>query len=54
MGDVDELTEMGKKLNFNPLEQKKYKTHIETIKDNSQKAKAWRIINFEENMEKVL
>lgn len=46
MGDVEELKEMGKKLDFNPLEQKKYKSHIETIRYNTEKAKAWRTMNY--------
>ncbi|WP_455392117.1 hypothetical protein [[Eubacterium] cellulosolvens] len=46
MGDSDEVMEMGKKLNMNPLEQKKYKTHIQTIRYNEQKAKAWKMNNY--------
>jgi hypothetical protein len=46
MGDVEELKEMGKKLDFNPLEQKKYKSHLETIRYNTEKAKAWRTMNY--------
>ena len=46
MGDAEELMDMGKKLNFNPLEQKKYKTHIETIRFNTEKANAWRRMNY--------
>ena len=46
MGDAEDIMEMGKKLNFNPLEQKKYKTHIETIRFNTDKATAWRRMNY--------
>jgi len=46
MGDAEEVMEMAKKLDMNPLEQKKYKTHLATIKYNQQKAKAWRGINY--------
>ena len=32
MGDLDEVMELGKKLNFNPMEQKKYKVHLDNIR----------------------
>ena len=46
MGDAEELMAMAKKLNMNPLEQKKYKTHLETIKYNAAKARAWKSMNY--------
>ncbi len=46
MGDSDEVMAFGRRLNFNPLEQNKYKTHIQTIRYNEQKAAAWRRMNY--------
>ena len=46
MGDSDEVMEFGKKLDMNPMEQKKYKTHIQTIRYNEQKVKAWKTMNY--------
>ena len=44
MGDLEEVMEMGRKLNMNTLERKKYKAHIENIRYNQQKSKAWKVI----------
>jgi hypothetical protein len=46
MGDVEDLMEMGKKLSMNSLEQKKYKIHLDKIRYNTEKAKAWRRMNL--------
>jgi len=46
MGDSDEVMAFGKKLHMNELEQAKYKTHVQTIRYNEQKAKAWRTMNY--------
>ena len=46
MGDVEDVMDIAKKLNMNPLEQKKYKIHLETIRYNSQKAHAWKWNNY--------
>jgi hypothetical protein len=46
MGDLEEVMAIGKKLNMNPLEQSKYKVHIDKIRYNEQKAKGWKTINF--------
>jgi hypothetical protein len=46
MGDLEEVMALGKKVTFNPLEQKKYKTHLDNIRYNQQKAKAWKTNNI--------
>jgi hypothetical protein len=46
MGDSDEVMAFGRRLHFNPMEQQKYKTHIQTIRYNEQKAAAWRRMNY--------
>jgi hypothetical protein len=46
MADLEEVMEMGKKVTFNPKEQKKYKVHIDKIRYNQQKAAAWRRMNY--------
>lgn len=46
MGDSEEVMEFGKKLNMNPMEQKKYKYHIETIKINERQTKKWKAMNY--------
>ncbi len=46
MGDSDEVMAFGKRLHMNPMEQKKYKNHIQTIRFNEGKTKAWKIMNY--------
>lgn len=46
MGDSDEVMEMAKKLHMNPMEQKKYKYHIQTIRYNEGKTKGWKANNY--------
>jgi hypothetical protein len=45
MGDLEEVMAMGKKVTFNPMEQKKYKMHLDNIRYNQQKARAWKLNN---------
>jgi len=46
MGDSDEVMAFGKKLHMNPLEQKKYKYHLETIKINERQVAKWKAMNY--------
>ena len=46
MGDLEEVMDMGKKLNMNMLERKKYKAHIDNIRYNQEKAAGWRRMNY--------
>ena len=46
MGDAEEVMEMAKKLDMNPLEQKKYKHHLEIIRINQTQTKKWKTMNY--------
>ena len=46
MGDSEEVMEFGKKLNMNPMEQKKYKFHLDTIRFNESQTAKWKTMNY--------